>query len=101
MSGFATVKSNFTSYGREELGFYDNIDKINKWKKKYKFHNGIEELFDTVNFSGSAGTYEPSRAYYTAYVLTKEGYEVEVYKTNNRGNLNVYKENKTIDKNIK
>ncbi|MFA5557875.1 MAG: hypothetical protein WDA59_00240 [Methanofastidiosum sp.] len=74
----ATVKSNFTSYGKEENGFYDNVDKIGKWRKKYKFPEGVEDMFYTLNHDGKAATYVPSRAYFVAYVLLSEGYEVKV-----------------------
>ena len=78
MSQFATITSDFTSHGKESEGFYENVDKIIKWRKKYKFHNGVEELFDTLNHCGEAGTYCPDRAFYVAYVLYKEGYGAKV-----------------------
>jgi hypothetical protein len=78
MSNSVTIASNFTSHGKESLGFYDNVDKIIKWRKKYKFPEGVEELLDTLNYCGYARTYCPDRAFFAAYVLSKEGYEVTV-----------------------
>lgn len=74
----ATVVSDFTSHGKESEGFYDNIDKIIKWKHKYKFSKDVEELFDTLNYCGEASTYYPDRAFYVAYVLCREGYETNI-----------------------
>lgn len=80
MSNSVTITSSFTSHGKESLGFYDNVDKIIKWRKKYKLNNieGVEELLDTLNHCGYAGNYCPDRAFFAAYILSKEGYEVTV-----------------------
>jgi hypothetical protein len=74
----ATITSNFTSYGKESLGFYDNVNKIIKWQKIYKYPDGVDDLLDTLNHCGIARTHYPERAFYTAYVLIKEGYDVQV-----------------------
>lgn len=73
-----TVVSNFTSQGIDENGFYDNVDKINKWQEEYKIPLHTRELLDELNHSGIAETYCKERAYYVAYVLTSEGYDVKV-----------------------
>jgi len=78
MVHFATVYSNFTSHGKEDLGFYDNTEKIEGWRKKYKIPYDTEDLLHTLNHSGRAATYILSRAYYIAYVLASEGYEVKI-----------------------
>jgi hypothetical protein len=64
MAHSATVSSTFTSHGKEALGFYDNVDKIEKWRKKYKFPEGVESLLDTLNHQGYASTYIPNRAFF-------------------------------------
>ncbi len=81
MSKSATIKSNFTSHGKESEGFNDNVNKIIEWRKKYLFPEGVENIFNALNYSGRAGTHYIERIYYVAYVLVKEGYEVTV-KTN-------------------
>jgi len=73
-----TLRANFTSYGKEENGFYENIQKIIKWQKKYCFPSGVEELFHSLNHCGKANTYEDARAFFVAYVLISEGYKAEV-----------------------
>jgi len=37
MSQFATITSDFTSHGKESEGFYENVDKIIKWRKNISF----------------------------------------------------------------
>ena len=73
-----TVRASFTAYGREENGFYENVQKIIKWRKKYRFPPGVEELLDTLNHCGEAATYIDARAFFVAYVLISEGYQAEV-----------------------
>lgn len=75
---YATIISNFTSYGKENLGFYENVDKIMMWRKKYKLSQFAEELMDCLNHSGEARTHSPADAFLAAYVLCKEGYNVQV-----------------------
>jgi len=72
------INSSFTSYGKEKLGFYENVDLIRKWRKKYKFPEGVEELFDSLNHAGETSSYIDARIYYVAYVLSNEGYEVRI-----------------------
>lgn len=72
------IVSNFTSHGKEEHGFYDNVEKIRLWQDEYKIPLHTKELFDELNCSGIARTYCPERAYYVAYVLASEKYDVDV-----------------------
>ena len=73
-----TIKASFTAHGKEENGFYENVQKIIKWREKYRFPAGVEDLFDTLNHCGEAATYMDARAFFVAYVLLCEGYEAEV-----------------------
>ncbi|HCW04773.1 MAG TPA: hypothetical protein DGK91_09790 [Clostridium sp.] len=76
--GTTTIVSDFTSHGKESQGFYDNVEKIKRWRERYNTPQGVEELFDILNHYGRANTYCPERAYFVAYVLSSEGYKVKV-----------------------
>ncbi len=78
MACSVTIYSNFTSHGKKENGFYSNVDKITKWQEEYNFPHGVVDLFDELNHCGKASTHIPSRAYFTAYVLSNEGYDVTI-----------------------
>ncbi len=84
MSSITTITSNFTSTGKTEEVFYDNVEKIENWIREYGIPDGVDELLDNLNYDGYASTHYPERAYLIAYVLTSEGYDVSVEEWDDR-----------------